>query len=255
MPVLDAFSLAGKVAVVTGASRGIGRALAQALGEAGAAVAVTARTAQPAERAAEALRAAGITALPVSLDVTDPAQVDRMVERVSDRLGPIDVLVNNAGISIGRAALDTPEQVWREVLATNLDGVWHCCKAVGAGMVARGSGSIVNIGSMSGMIVNRPRWQPPYLASKAAVHQLTKALAAEWAPHGVRVNAVAPGYILTEASPVDQPEYREWCVEPAAMKRYGLPEELGPAVVFLASGASSFMTGSVMVIDGGYTLF
>jgi NAD(P)-dependent dehydrogenase (short-subunit alcohol dehydrogenase family) len=255
MTVLESFSLAGKVAVVTGASRGIGRALAQALGEAGAAVAVTARTAQAAERAAGELRAAGLTALPVSLEVTDPAQVDRMVQRVTQELGPIDVLVNNAGISIGRAALDTPDEVWREVLATNLDGVWYCCKAVGAQMVARGTGSIVNVGSMSGMIVNRPRWQPPYLASKAAVHQLTKALAAEWAPHGVRVNAVAPGYILTEASPVDQPEYRDWCVEPAAMKRYGLPEELGPAVVFLASRASSFMTGSVLVIDGGYTLF
>ncbi|GII96459.1 SDR family NAD(P)-dependent oxidoreductase [Sinosporangium siamense] len=255
MTVLDSFSLQGKVAVVTGASRGIGRALAQALGEAGAAVAVTARTLEAAEKAADELQASGITALPIELEVTDPAQADRMVELVSEGLGPIDVLVNNAGISIGREALDTPVELWREVLATNLDGVWHCSKAVGAQMAARGGGSIVNIGSMSAMIVNRPRWQPAYLASKAAVHQLTKALAAEWAPHGIRVNALAPGYILTEASPVDQPEYREWCVEPAAMKRYGLPEELGPAVVFLAGQASSFMTGSVVVIDGGFTLF
>ncbi|MER7133187.1 SDR family NAD(P)-dependent oxidoreductase [Streptosporangium saharense] len=255
MTVLDSFSLQDKVAVVTGASRGIGRALAQALGEAGAAVAVTARTLEAAERAARELQASGITALPVELEVTDPAQADRMVELVGERLGPIDVLVNNAGISIGRAALDTPDELWREVLATNLDGVWYCSKAVGAQMATRGGGSIVNIGSMSAMIVNRPRWQPAYLASKAAVHQLTKALAAEWAPYGIRVNALAPGYILTEASPVDQPEYREWCVEPAAMKRYGLPEELGPAVVFLASRASSFMTGSVVVADGGFTLF
>jgi NAD(P)-dependent dehydrogenase (short-subunit alcohol dehydrogenase family) len=255
MTVLDAFSLRGKVAVVTGASRGIGRALAQALGEAGAAVAVTARTFEAAERAALDLQASGITAMPVGLEVTDPAAVDRMVEQVNGQLGPIDVLVNNAGISIGRPALDTPDELWREVLATNLDGVWYCSKAVGAQMAAQGGGSIVNIGSMSAMIVNRPRWQPAYLASKAAVHQLTKALAAEWAPYGIRVNALAPGYILTEASPVDQPEYREWCVEPAAMKRYGLPEELGPAVVFLASRASSFMTGSVVVMDGGFTLF
>jgi NAD(P)-dependent dehydrogenase (short-subunit alcohol dehydrogenase family) len=108
---------------------------------------------------------------------------------------------------------------------------------------------------MSADIVNRPRWQAPYLASKAAVHQLTKALAAEWAPYGIRVNAISPGYFLTEMSPVDQPEYREWCVEPAAMKRFGMPAELGPVAVFLASDASSFMTGSIVTVDGGYTLF
>jgi NAD(P)-dependent dehydrogenase (short-subunit alcohol dehydrogenase family) len=255
MTVLDSFSLRDKVALVTGASRGIGRALAQALGEAGAAVAVTARTAGPAGKVADELTRMGITALPVTVDVTSRDQVDRMVELVSARLGPIDVLVNNAGISIGSPALQTADDAWREVLATNLDGLWYCSQAVGARMVERGTGSIVNIGSMSAMIVNQPRWQPAYLASKAAVHQLTKALAAEWAPMGVRVNALAPGYILTEASPVDQPEYQQWCVEPAAMKRYGLPEELGPAAVFLASAASSFMTGSVVVVDGGFTLF
>jgi NAD(P)-dependent dehydrogenase (short-subunit alcohol dehydrogenase family) len=151
--------------------------------------------------------------------------------------------------------LETPDAAWDEVFATNVDGLWYCSRAVARHMIERGSGTIVNVGSMSAMIVNQPRWQPSYLASKAAVHQLTKALAAEWAPHGIRVNALAPGYFLTEMSPVDQPEYHEWCVEPAAMKRYGLPDELGPAVVFLASDASSFMTGSVMVIDGGFTLF
>jgi NAD(P)-dependent dehydrogenase (short-subunit alcohol dehydrogenase family) len=178
-----------------------------------------------------------------------------MVERVTSELGPIDILVNNAGISLGAPALDTTDQAWTQVLDTNLTGVWRCCREVGRHMVARGSGNIVNVGSMSAMIVNRPRWQPAYLASKAAVHQLTKALAAEWAPHGVRVNALAPGYILTEQSPVDQPEYHPWCVEPAAMRRYGLPEELGPAAVFLASDASSLMTGSILVIDAGFTLF
>ncbi|WP_233625552.1 SDR family NAD(P)-dependent oxidoreductase [Actinoplanes sp. ATCC 53533] len=188
-------------------------------------------------------------------DVTDTDAVTSMVERVTNELGPIDILVNNAGISIGAPALDTTDEAWAQVLDTNLTGVWRCSREVGRHMVARRTGTIVNVGSMSAMIVNRPRWQPAYLASKAAVHQLTKALAAEWAPHGVRVNALAPGYILTKQSPVDQPEYQPWCVEPAAMRRYGLPEELGPATVFLASDASSLMTGSILVIDAGFTLF
>jgi NAD(P)-dependent dehydrogenase (short-subunit alcohol dehydrogenase family) len=122
-------------------------------------------------------------------------------------------------------------------------------------MVERGSGSIVNIGSISGQIVNRPQWQPAYNASKAAVHQLTRSLAAEWGPVGVRVNALAPGYIKTDMAPVDEPQYRRYWIEDAAQQRYATPEELGPAMVFLASDASSFVTGSVLVIDGGYTVF
>jgi NAD(P)-dependent dehydrogenase (short-subunit alcohol dehydrogenase family) len=255
MAVLDSFSLAGKTALVTGASRGIGRALAQALGEAGAQVAVTARTAGPADQAARELGDAGIESTGYALEVTDGGQVSEVVDAVVDRYGRIDVLVNNAGISIPSTALETSEETFRTVLDTNLDGVWRCSVAAAKHMAKAGSGTIVNVGSMSAMIVNQPRWQAPYLASKAAVHQLTKALAAEWAPMGIRVNALAPGYILTEASPVDQPEFYPHCVEPAAMKRWGLPEELGPATVFLASNASSFATGSILVIDGGFTLF
>ncbi|MEQ4207220.1 glucose 1-dehydrogenase [Actinopolymorpha sp. B9G3] len=255
MTVLEKFSLAGKVALVTGGSRGLGRAMAQALGEAGAAVALAARGIDAARQAADDLARKGIRAIAVQADITDTAQVEQMVATVTNDLGPVDILVNNAGISAPGRALETPDTAWHEVFATNVDGLWYCSRAVARHMVERGTGTIVNVGSMSAMIVNQPRWQPSYLASKAAVHQLTKALAAEWAPHGIRVNALAPGYFLTEMSPVDQPEYHEWCVEPAAMKRYGLPDELGPAVVFLASDASSFMTGSVMVIDGGFTLF
>lgn len=255
MPVLDAFRLTDQVALVTGGSRGIGRALAQALGEAGARVAVTARTASAAEATAAQLREAGFTSAGYVLEVTDPAQVHDVIDAVVDRFGRLDVLVNNAGVSIPGRALETSEETFRTVLDTNLDGVWRCSVAAAKHMAGRGKGTIVNVGSMSATIVNQPRWQAPYLASKAAVHQLTKALAAEWAPMGIRVNALAPGYILTEASPVDQPEFYPYCVEPAAMKRWGLPEELGPATVFLASDASSFATGSILVIDGGFTLF
>jgi NAD(P)-dependent dehydrogenase (short-subunit alcohol dehydrogenase family) len=253
--VLDTFRLSGKVALVTGGARGIGAALARALAEAGADVAITTRDPTLVAPTVAELHKLGVRAIALDVDVTDGDAVQWMVEHVSNELGPIDILVNNAGISIGASALDTTDEAWARVLDTNLTGVWRCCREVGRQMVARGSGSIVNIGSMSAMIVNRPRWQPAYLASKAAVHQLTKALAAEWAPHGVRVNALAPGYILTEHSPVDQPEYQASCVEPSAMRRYGLPEELGPATVFLASNASSLMTGSIILIDAGYTLF
>jgi NAD(P)-dependent dehydrogenase (short-subunit alcohol dehydrogenase family) len=187
--------------------------------------------------------------------VTDAASVGAMVERVTAELGPVDVLVNNAGTCFHRPALEVPDEEWRAVWEVNVDGVWRCARAVGAQMVERGTGSIVNIGSISAMIVNRPQMQPAYNASKAAVHQLTKSLAAEWAPHGVRVNALAPGYTKTEMAPVDEPRFRRHWIEDAPMERYATPEELGPSLLYLASDASSFVTGSVLVVDGGYTLW
>ena len=250
MSVLDAFRLDGRVAVVTGGNRGLGLAFARALGEAGAKVAIAAR-----DEAKSADVAGELGVLAVPLDVTDPASVDAMLERVTGELGPVDVLVNNAGTCFHRPALEVPEQEWRAVWDVNVDGVWRCARAVGAQMVERGTGSIVNIGSMSAMIVNRPQMQPAYNASKAAVHQLTKSLAAEWAPHGVRVNALAPGYTKTEMSPVDEPRFRRHWIEDAPMERYATPEELGPSLLYLASDASSFVTGSVLVVDGGYTLW
>jgi NAD(P)-dependent dehydrogenase (short-subunit alcohol dehydrogenase family) len=189
----------------------------------------------------------GGTALAVAADVTDRGQLEEAAATVTATLGPVDVLVNNAGISSKADALEVTPQDWRRVLAVNLDGVWNCCQIFGAPMVARGSGSIINIGSMSGFIVNRPQNQPAYNASKAAVHHLTRSLAAEWAPQGVRVNAIAPGYVKTDMSPVDQPDLQRWWIEDAPMRRYAQVDEFGPAVVFLAGAASSFMTGSILV--------
>jgi NAD(P)-dependent dehydrogenase (short-subunit alcohol dehydrogenase family) len=255
MSVLDAFSLAGKVSVVTGAARGIGRALAQALAEAGSDVVLLVRNQDGAAAAVQELEALGVSTLAVTADVIDAAQVQQAVAEIVDRLGRVDVLVNNAGTCIHRPALEVTAAEWRSVMDVNVDGVWQCSQAFGRQMVAQRSGVIVNIGSISAQIVNRPQWQPGYNASKAAVHQLTKSLAAEWAPYGVRVNALAPGYIKTEMAPVDEPRFRQHWIEDAPMRRYAVPAELGPSVVFLASDASSFMTGSVLVVDGGYTVF
>jgi NAD(P)-dependent dehydrogenase (short-subunit alcohol dehydrogenase family) len=148
-----------------------------------------------------------------------------------------------------------PLEEWHDVFNVNVHGLWNCAQAVGRRMIQNGGGTITNIGSISAMIVNRPQWQPAYNASKAAVHQLTKSLAAEWAPHNVRVNALAPGYVKTVMSPVDEPQFRRHWIKDAPMQRYATPEELGPSIVYLASDASSFMTGSILVVDGGYTLF
>lgn len=255
MPVLDAFSLAGKVSVVTGGNRGIGRALATALAEAGSDVALLVRDADAAADAVGELSALGVRAAAVAADVTDPEQVDAAVPAVLDRLGRVDVLVNNAGACVHRPALEVTAQEWCTVMDVNVNGVWNCAQAFGRHLVEQGGGAIVNVGSISAQIVNRPQWQPGYNASKAAVHQLTKSLAAEWAPFGVRVNALAPGYIKTEMAPVDEPRFRRHWIEDAPMQRYALPAELGPSVVYLSSAASAFMTGSILVIDGGYTLF
>lgn len=255
MAVLDAFDLTGKTAVVTGGNTGLGEAFAKALVEAGAGVALAARTRERSEAVAEEIQALGGNAIAVDLDVTDPAQVKGMLEGVTERLGPVDVLVNNAGVCYHRPAAEVPLEEWHDVFDVNVHGLWYCAQAVGRRMIQNGGGTIINIGSISAMIVNRPQWQPAYNASKAAVHQLTKSLAAEWAPYNVRVNALAPGYVKTAMSPVDEPQFRRHWIEDAPMQRYATPEELGPSIVYLASDASSFMTGSILVVDGGYTLF
>ncbi|MPT13636.1 MAG: glucose 1-dehydrogenase [Microbacterium sp.] len=256
MSVMDAFALTGKTALVTGATRGLGREFARALAEAGADVVVHGRDEAAAKETAAEIEVVGRRAWVVLGDLTERSSVDRIAAEAIEAVGGrLDILINNAGACIHRPALEVTDDEWAHVIDTNLTALWRLSQTVGAHMVARGSGSIVNVGSISAQIVNRPQMQPAYNASKAAVHHLTKSLAAEWAPAGVRVNAVAPGYIKTDMSPVDEPRFRRFWIEDSAQQRYATPSEVSPSVVFLASDAASFMSGTVLVVDGGYTLF
>lgn len=255
MSTMDRFSLEGRVAVVTGGTRGLGEGFAGALGDAGASIALVGRDVDAAAGVVADLESRGIDCAFFAADITERANVENVLQSTLARFGRVDILVNNAGTCVHAPALDVTPEEWRRVMDVNLDALWSCSQVFGRTFVDQRSGVIINIGSMSGLIVNRPQWQPAYNASKAAVHHLTRSLAAEWGPYGVRVNALAPGYIKTEMSPVDDPAYRQNWIDDAPMQRYGSVEELAPAVVFLASDASSFVTGSVLVADGGYTAF
>ncbi|MEW1859919.1 MULTISPECIES: glucose 1-dehydrogenase [unclassified Streptomyces] len=255
MSVLDRFRLDGKVAVVTGGNRGIGKAIATALAEAGASVAIASRDEDRNREAVADLAKVGGAVISTRTDVTSRADLEAMRETVTGQLGPIDILVNNAGVGIHGESLSIDDEDWDRVMATNLDAVWKASQVVGASMVERGTGSIVNVGSMSGMIINRPQWHAPYAVSKAGVHHMTRSLAAEWAPRSVRVNAIAPGYTKTEISDIDLPEYKHYWIDEVPMQRYAQAVEIAPAALYLASPASSFVTGEVLVIDGGYTLW
>lgn len=247
------FDLTGRTALVTGGNQGLGRAFAFGLAQAGATVAISGRSAERNDKVVAEAAAEGITLHPITADITKSDDVERMTTESINALGHLDILVNNAGTCYHGESWVVTEDEWDAVFDLNVKALWACSLAAGKHMRERGSGSIINIGSMSGMIVNRPQMQPAYNASKAAVHHLTKSLAAEWGPLGIRVNALAPGYCKTEMAPVDKPEFQRHWIEDTPMLRYAMPEEIAPSVVFLASDASSFITGSVLVADGGYT--
>lgn len=257
--ILDTFSLAGRTAIVTGGSRGIGKSIALGLAQAGADVGIVSReTREAGEAFAAELRALGRErSFAACADVVDRAQVDAVVDDAARRWGGIDILVSNAGIGVNVPAEDMAESDWDRIIDVNVKGVFLCAQSVARHMIPAKRGAIINIGSMSGVIVN-DRPQACYNASKAAVHMLTKCLATEWAPHNIRVNCIAPGFIMTEMlrpfMTNHAAEAEEYMMKPAVQRRIGGPEELAGAAVYLASDASSYMTGEVMVIDGGYTL-
>ena len=254
MSVLDLFRLDGKKAVVTGASSGIGKRVALAYLQAGAQVAIAARHSEALDEVAREITAVGDgEVLPISCDVTRPEQSAAMVERVIDQWGGIDVAVCNAGIVTLNGLLDMPLDEFQSIQNTNVNGVFLTAQAAARAMVKQGRGGvIITTASMSGHVINIPQQEGHYCASKAAVIQLTKAMAVEFAAHNIRVNSVSPGYILTElVEPYT--EYHALWEPKIPLGRLGRPDELTGLYLYLASEASSYMTGSDIVIDGGYT--
>jgi 2-deoxy-D-gluconate 3-dehydrogenase len=257
-PPLDlnraSLSLEGRVAIVTGASRGLGEAIAVGYAHAGANLVLTARTESELERVAGGVRGMGRRALVVVTDVTDYAQCERLGERAMEEFGQIDILVNNAGEPRAAApTLELPLERWDELLKSNLTSVFYCCRAIGRHLVARGYGKVINMSSQFGVVAYPQR--AAYCAAKAGVINLTRCLALEWAAHGVRVNALAPTHLETpfNTARVNQPEFRAEMLPRIPLGHFGRWEDVIGAAVFLAAPASDLVTGQTMVIDGGWT--
>lgn len=257
MNILEQFRLDGKVAIVTGGAMGLGQAMATALAQAGADIVIADIQEDVAQATATTIRETeGVQATSLKVDVTNPDDVQKMVDDVVDEFGKIDILINNAGMTINAKAEEMTYEQWNKVINLNLNGVFLVTQAVGRQMIKQGHGNIINTSSMSGLIANKPQEQCSYNASKAGVIMLTKSLAMEWSKYNIKVNTIAPGYMKTELT---KPFFEkggamidDW-MGFTPMGRPGLPEELGGIVVYLASDASSFAQGSVFTIDGGYT--
>jgi gluconate 5-dehydrogenase len=253
MNILQKFDLHGRIALVTGSSAGIGLALAQALGEAGATVVLNGRDTGKLERAGAALRERELKVELRAFDVTSSEATRAGVDDIERTIGPIDILVNNAGMQRRGPLEQFEEATWHELMRTNVDSVFHAGKAVATHMIPRKRGKIINICSVQSEL-GRPGIAP-YTASKGAVKMLTKGMAIDWGPHGIQVNGLGPGYFKTELTQalVDNPEFTQWLVNRTPSRRWGNVEDLAGAAVFLASSASNFVNGHILYVDGGVT--
>jgi gluconate 5-dehydrogenase len=247
------FSLEGRLALITGSSQGIGFALARGLAEHGARIVLNGRDPARIEAAVGKLRAAGLSAYASVFDVTDARAVAADVDRIEAEIGAIDILINNAGLQFRAPLEDFPEEQWERLFKTNVTGAFHAGKAVARHMIARRKGKIINIGSVQSELA-RPNIAP-YTATKGAIRNLTRGMCADWARHGLQINAIAPGYFRTEMNQalVDNPEFSAWLEKRTPAGRWGDVPELVGAAVFLASDASTFVNGHTLYVDGGMT--
>ncbi len=251
---LDIFRLDGRVALVTGGSKGLGKAMAAALAGAGADVAISSRRLEDAAAAADEIaQATGRRVIPVQADVTRASDVAAMVDEVARTLGRVDILVNNAGVNLRGPIVELEEDAWHQVIETNLTGPWLCARAVGPHLIAQRWGRVINVSSTMGLVALPER--TPYAASKGGLIQMTKSLALEWAPYGITVNALCPGPIMTALNEVfrQDPQAYESFQQRIPLGRWGEPKDLDGAIIFMASEASRFMTGTLVVVDGGWT--
>jgi len=255
MNVKSLFDLTGEIGIVTGGAQGLGEQMALALAEAGANIVLADINLDKAHEVKGKIENIGKKCIITKTDVSNSKQIEEMVAIAKEKFGKIDILINNAGIVSNYPAEELPEEEWDKLIRINLTGVFLCTQIVGKEMIKQKKGSIINISSMSGLIVNRPQSQLHYNTSKSGVIMLTKSFAAEWARYNIRVNAIAPGYMKTPLVNELYPRYgKEW-IKYIPMRRIGEPSEIKGPALFLASRASSYMTGAVIVMDGGYTVW